>query len=77
MTSDQSFVDRLFEERIRPLPATDRLRIAALILQEYVATAPTFTPVESIENYRDEWSEEDLREASLASWTYVSERCGW
>lgn len=78
MAWDRSSVDRLFEEQIRPLPESDRLRIAALILQQYAdhSPAPALSLADRFENYSDEWSEEDLREASMASWQYVIDRVG-
>ena len=52
-------IQEMYEQSIKPLPAPDRLRLAALILNEI---AP-----ESVVDYSDEWSEEDLRDVTLHS----------
>lgn len=58
---------RLYEEEVRALPTSERLRLATLILNDI---AP---PPSSVVDERDDWSEEDLREWSLASRKRMSE----
>ncbi|HEX8694030.1 MAG TPA: hypothetical protein VF746_16530 [Longimicrobium sp.] len=53
-------VEQLYDQRIKPLPASDRLRLARLILD---GIAP-----ESVVDFQTEWSEEDLRDFSLSAW---------
>ncbi len=52
-------VEQLYEQAVKPLPNADRLRLATLILNDISPQAVT--------NYSDEWSEEDLREATRHS----------
>jgi len=52
-------VEELYDQRIRPLPASERFRLAALILNDI--------PPQSVADYSGEWSDEDIREASLHS----------
>jgi hypothetical protein len=52
-------IEQLYQETISQLPTADRLRLARLILEGI--------PQESVVDFDDEWSDEDLRELSLAS----------
>lgn len=52
-------VEELYDQRIKPLSAPERFRLAALILNDI--------PPQSVVDYSGEWSEEDVREASLHS----------
>ena len=45
-------LETLYAESIRPLPASDRLRLATLILGDI--------PPQSLIDYSEEWTEEDL-----------------
>ena len=56
-------VTEIYEQSIKPLPAAERLRLAKLILGAL--------PPESVVDYSDEWSEEDCRDFSRASWRHV------
>jgi len=51
-------VEELYEKCIRGLPAVDRLRLAALILNELAASSNEVLDV------RDDWSEEDIADVS-------------
>ena len=61
-------VDELYEDTIKTLPAADRLRLAALILNDI--------PPQSVVDYRDEWSDEDLRDFSAAGWKHIEQELG-
>jgi hypothetical protein len=52
-------VQELYEQAVKPLPAPERLRLATLILNDI--------PPHSVVDYNDDWSEEDMREATLHS----------
>ncbi len=52
-------VAQLYAERVRPLSPADRLRLATLILNDI--------PAGALDNYRDEWTDEDIRDASRHS----------
>ena len=47
---------RIYDSTIRPLPPKERLRLAALILDDL--TRPGAEPIE----FEDGWSEEDMRD---------------
>jgi hypothetical protein len=52
-------VNRIYEQPIKPLSVADRLRLAALILNDI--------PPRAVVDYSVEWSEEDLRDFRQAS----------
>jgi len=52
-------LEKLYERSIRPLPAGQRLRLATLILNDI--------PPLSVGEYREDWSEDDMRDATLHS----------
>jgi len=56
-------LDQLYEQSIKPLPAADRLRLAARILND-------ISP-QSFIDYSEEWSEEDYADFNKATWTYI------
>jgi hypothetical protein len=56
-------VNQIYEQIIKPLSMADRLRLAALILNDI--------PPHAVVDYSDEWSEEDLRDFRQASWEYI------
>ena len=56
-------VNQIYEQTIRPLSMADRLRLAALILNDI--------PPHAVVDYSDEWSEEDLRDFRQASWELI------
>lgn len=49
----------VYDRSIKPLPAAERLRLAALILNDI--------PPQAVVDYSDEWSEEDMRDLTLHS----------
>ena len=53
-------VNQLYEQAIKPLAPAERLRLAILILNDI--------PPESVVDYSDEWSEEDMRDMTKATW---------
>ena len=52
-------VQEIYEQTIQPLPASDRLHLATLILNGI--------PPRAVVDYGDDWSEEDIREATRFS----------
>jgi hypothetical protein len=61
-------IQELYDRSIRPLPAAERLRLAALILNDI--------PSEAVVDYSDEWSEEDMRDLTLHSLRRAAESFG-
>ena len=62
-----SKVERLYEDLVRPLPLKERLRLAALILNEVVPTR-----FSSEVDIGEVWSEEDIRDLTLTSLWYAT-----
>jgi hypothetical protein len=54
-------VKQLYEQFIRGLPAVDRLRLAAMILDELAATS------DCVIDTRDDWSAEDIADVTAYS----------
>ena len=52
-------IEQMYNEAIKPLPASERLRLARLILNDI--------PDESLVDYNDNWSDEDLSDATRYS----------
>ena len=53
-------LQQIYDTAIKQLPATERLKLATLILAE-------LSP-RSIIDYREDWSDEDMREFSVSTW---------
>ena len=56
-------VDDLYRETIRLLPAADRLRLATMILNDI--------PPQSVIDYSEDWSDEDLRDFRTAGLRHI------
>ena len=56
-------VDQIYEQTVKPLSMADRLRLAALILNDI--------PPHAVVDYSDEWSDEDLHDFRQASWEHI------
>jgi hypothetical protein len=56
-------VNQLYEQTIKPLSPAERLRLATLILNGI--------PPQSVVDYSDEWSEEDMRDMTKATWDHI------
>jgi hypothetical protein len=65
LTTAAPDVNEIYQKTIRPLPAGDRLRLATIILNDI--------PPQSVVDYSDEWSEEDYRDFSKASWEHINQ----
>ena len=60
-------VRQLYDRSIRPLPASERLRLAALILHDI--TQPAI-------DESSEWTEADYMEFAAASWRQIDQELG-
>ena len=56
-------VDQIYEQTIKPLSMVDRLRLAALILNDI--------PPHAVVDNSGQWSEEDLSDSRQASWEHI------
>lgn len=59
-------VQDLYEQTIKSLPASERLRLAVLILNDI--------PPQSVVDASESWTEEDLQEFTQGSWEYIDQR---
>ena len=57
---------QVFETSVRPLPATERLRLATLILEDLTATSAATL------DYSDTWTDEDVRDLAEFSASYAA-----
>jgi hypothetical protein len=52
-------IEEIYDEAIKPLPPSERFRLATLILNEI--------PPQSVVDIRDAWNEEDMKEIAAYS----------
>ncbi|MGQ9630798.1 MAG: hypothetical protein ACUVXI_10890 [bacterium] len=57
--------EEVYSQVVKPLPPSERLKLATLILNDI--------PPRAIVDYSEEWTEEDMREATL----YSFRRAAW
>jgi len=55
----QTAAETIYSEVIKSLPISQRLKLATIILNDI--------PLRAVADYSEEWTEEDMREASLYS----------
>jgi protoheme ferro-lyase len=61
-------IQELYDSSIKSLPAVERLQLATLILNQI--------PPQSVIDYSDEWSDEDLADATRHSWKHIEAALG-
>ncbi len=61
-------IEELYVDQIRDLPAAERLRLATLILNDI--------PPQSLVDYRDSWSDEDLSDFRAAGMKVIDTALG-
>jgi protoheme ferro-lyase len=61
-------VREIYDRTIKPLPPADRLQLATLILNDI--------PPQSVVDYSEEWSDEDLRDFTRATWAHIDRDTG-
>ncbi len=52
-------IEQIYDEAIKPLPPSERFRLATLILNEI--------PPQSVVDIRDAWNEQDMRDVTAYS----------
>ncbi len=65
---DERTIEQLYQEVIKPLPASGRLQLATLILSDISPRA--------VVDYSEEWSEEDLRDFTRSTWQHIDRSLG-
>ena len=61
-------IQELYDKSIRGLPVHDRIRLASLIMWECAGSGNL--------DFREEWSDEDVREFTAAGWNLIDRRLG-
>lgn len=62
-------IQQLYEQQIRPLPTSQRLRLASWILNDITQPSPKLMPIDAA----DEWSEEDFQDFAHATLDRLTE----
>jgi len=62
----QITAEEVYDQAVKLLPLSERLRLARLILNDI--------PPQAVVDYNEAWSEEDIRDFSAASWHYALKR---
>ncbi|MBM4085102.1 MAG: hypothetical protein FJ272_09965 [Planctomycetes bacterium] len=62
----QTTAEAVYAEVVKPLPASERVKLATLILNDISPRA--------VVDYSEEWTEEDMRDFRAASWAYINRR---
>jgi hypothetical protein len=60
--------EEIYEQVIKPLPPSERFKLATIILNDISPRA--------IVDYSEEWTEEDLRDFAAATWNYAARSLG-
>ena len=56
-------IQELYEQSIKPLSTADRYQLATMILGDI--------PPQAVVDYRDEWSDEDLKDFNRENWKRI------
>jgi hypothetical protein len=64
----QTTPEAIYGQVIKPLPVSQRLRLATMILNDI--------PPQAVVDYSEEWTEEDMRDASLYSFRRAAKSLG-
>ena len=62
----QTTAEELYNRVVKPLPPPERLKLATIILND-------ISP-QTVVDYSEVWTEEDLRDFSVASWDYIIQK---
>jgi len=62
----QTTAEEVYSQAVKPLPLPERLKLATMILNDI--------PPRAVVDYSEEWTEEDYRDFSAASWAYITQR---
>mgnify|MGYP001432944276 CR=1 FL=1 len=59
----ETIAEDIYNQVIKALPPSQRLKLAALILNDI--------PPQAVVDYSEAWSDEDVRDFSVASWSHA------
>lgn len=63
---EETTAEAIYDEIIKPLPPSERLKLATMILNEI--------PPHAVVDYSEAWTEEDYRDFAASSWAYITRR---
>jgi Cdc6-like AAA superfamily ATPase len=63
MMATEAMAEEIYNQVIKSLPPAQRLKLAAMILNDI--------PAQAIVDYSEAWSDEDVRDFNSASWNDV------
>ena len=63
---DQTTAETVYSQVVKALPPSERFKLATMILKDISPNA--------VVDYSEEWTEEDYRDFSAASWAYIGDR---
>lgn len=58
--------EEIYNQAVKPLPPSERFKLATMILNDI--------PPQAVVDYSEEWTEEDYRDFSAASWAYITRK---
>lgn len=64
----QSTAEEIYAQAVKLLPASERLKLATMILNDI--------PPQSVVDYSEEWSEEDMRDLTAHTVRYAAQSFG-
>lgn len=64
----QSTAEEVYVQVVKPLPPSERLKLATMILNDI--------PPQSVVDYSEEWSEEDMRDLTAHTMRYAAQSFG-
>jgi protoheme ferro-lyase len=62
----QATPEAIYAQVVKPLPLPERLKLATMILNDI--------PPRAVVDYSEEWTEEDMRDFTAASWAYITKK---
>jgi hypothetical protein len=65
---EQMTVETIYNQVVKPMPPSERLKLATLILNDI--------PPRAIVDYSDEWTDEDMRDLTTYSLRYAAHSFG-
>lgn len=58
--------EEIYNQAVKSLPPSERFKLATMILNDI--------PPQAVVDYSEEWTEEDYRDFSAASWAYITQK---
>lgn len=63
---EQTTAEAIYNQVVKPLLPSERLKLATLILNDI--------PPRAVVDYSEEWTEDDYRDFMAASWAYINRK---